>query len=71
MARARRAHHPERDPPWAANCGYPVHVHRDEAGFIGEPASGKFPHDMPLRQALDRIRPRALAFLIPPLTSSE
>ncbi|HJW81158.1 MAG TPA: hypothetical protein VJ396_02855 [Acidiferrobacterales bacterium] len=48
-----------------------MHVHRDEAGFIGEPASGKFPHDLPLRQALDRIRPRALAFLIPPLTSSE
>lgn len=43
---------------WAANCGYPVHVHWDEAGFIGdELPSEKYPNDALLKKALERIRP--------------
>lgn len=43
---------------WAANCGYPVHVHWDEAGFIGdELPSEQYPNDALLNKALKRIRP--------------
>ncbi len=49
---------------WAANCGYPVHVHWDEAGFIGdELPSSKFPNDKLLKQALDRIKPGTVAMM--------
>ncbi len=49
---------------WAANCGYPVHVHWDEAGFIGdELPSEQYPNDRLLRQALDRIRPGTVAMM--------
>ena len=49
---------------WAANCGYPVHVHWDEAGFIGdELPSDKFPNDKLLKQALDRIKPGTVAMM--------
>jgi peptidoglycan/xylan/chitin deacetylase (PgdA/CDA1 family) len=49
---------------WAANRGYPVHVHWNEAGFIGdEPASEKSPNDKLLRQALGRIRPGAVTMM--------
>ena len=49
---------------WAANCGYPVHVHWDEAGFIGdELPSEKFPNDKLLRQALDRIKPGTVTMM--------
>jgi peptidoglycan/xylan/chitin deacetylase (PgdA/CDA1 family) len=49
---------------WAANCGYPVHVHWDEAGFIGdELPSEKFPNDKLLKQALDRIKPGTVTMM--------
>jgi len=49
---------------WAANCGYPLHVHWDEAGFIGdELPSEKFPNDKLLRQALDRIKPGTVTMM--------
>jgi peptidoglycan/xylan/chitin deacetylase (PgdA/CDA1 family) len=42
---------------WAAHCGYPVHVHWDAAGFIGdELPSETHPNDKLLRQALTRIQ---------------
>lgn len=49
---------------WAANCGWPVHVHWDEAGFIGdELPSEKFPNDKLLTQALERIKPGTVAMM--------
>jgi peptidoglycan/xylan/chitin deacetylase (PgdA/CDA1 family) len=49
---------------WAANCGYPVHVHWDSAGFIGdELPSEKYPNDKLLSQALDRIRPGTVTMM--------
>jgi len=49
---------------WAANCGYPVHVHWDEAGFIGdELPSEQFPNDRLLKQALARIQPGTVAMM--------
>lgn len=49
---------------WAANCGYPVHVHWDKAGFIGdELPSEKYPNDKLLKQALDRIRPGTVTMM--------
>lgn len=49
---------------WAANCGYPVHVHWDEAGFIGdELPSETYPNDKLLKQALQRIRPGTVTMM--------
>ena len=49
---------------WAANCGYPIHVHWDEAGFIGdELPSEKFSNDKLLKQALERIQPGTVAMM--------
>lgn len=49
---------------WAANCGYPVHVHWDEAGFIGdELPSEQYPNDKLLKQALDRIKPGTVTMM--------
>jgi len=49
---------------WAANCGYPVHVHWDKVGFIGdELPSEKYPNDKLLKQALDRIRPGTVTMM--------
>ncbi len=43
---------------WAAACGYPVHVHWDEAGFLGdELPSDQFPNDVLLERALKNIAP--------------
>lgn len=42
---------------WAAACGYPLHVHWDEAGFIGdELPSEQYPNAMLLERALHNIR---------------
>jgi peptidoglycan/xylan/chitin deacetylase (PgdA/CDA1 family) len=42
---------------YAANCGYPVHVHWDDAGFIGdELPSEQYPNHMLLERALKNIR---------------
>lgn len=42
---------------WAASCGYPVHVHWDDAGFIGdELPSDRYPNKMLLERALKNIR---------------
>ena len=49
---------------WAANCGYPVHVHWDEAGFIGdELPSDVHPNAQLLKQALARIKPGSVAMM--------
>lgn len=49
---------------WAANCGYPVHVHWDEAGFIGdELPSDAHPNAQLLKQALARIKPGTVAMM--------
>lgn len=49
---------------WAANCGYPIHVHWDDAGFIGdELPSESHPNDKLLKQALARIRPGTVAMM--------
>ena len=49
---------------WAANCGYPVHVHWDEAGFIGDELSSEsHPNEKLLKQALARIRPGTVAMM--------
>jgi peptidoglycan/xylan/chitin deacetylase (PgdA/CDA1 family) len=43
---------------WAAACGYPVHVHWDEAGFLGdELPSEKYPNALLLKRALENIAP--------------
>lgn len=42
---------------YAASCGYPVHVHWDDAGFIGdELPSEQYPNQMLLERALRNIR---------------
>ncbi len=42
---------------WAAACGYPVHVHWDEAGFIGdELPSERYSNAVLLERALKNIR---------------
>ena len=42
---------------FAASCGYPVHVHWDDAGFIGdELPSEQYPNDVLLKRALKNIR---------------
>jgi len=49
---------------WAANCGYPVHVHWDAAGFIGdELPSEQHPNEQLLRQALARIKPGTVVMM--------
>ena len=49
---------------WAANCGYPIHVHWDEAGFIGdELPSESHPNAQLLKQALARIQPGTVAMM--------
>jgi peptidoglycan/xylan/chitin deacetylase (PgdA/CDA1 family) len=49
---------------WAANCGYPVHVHWDAAGFIGdELPSEQYPNELLLRQALARIKPGTVVMM--------
>jgi peptidoglycan/xylan/chitin deacetylase (PgdA/CDA1 family) len=49
---------------WAANCGYPVHVHWDAAGFIGDELdSDRFPNDKLLSEALAHIRPGTVAMM--------
>ncbi len=43
---------------WAASCGYPVHVHWDDAGFIGdELPSDRYPNKALLERALKNIKP--------------
>ncbi len=42
---------------YAASCGYPVHVHWDDAGFLGdELPSERYPNTLLLERALKRIR---------------
>ena len=42
---------------YAARCGYPVHVHWDDAGFIGdELPSEQYPNQVLLERALKNIR---------------
>ena len=49
---------------WAANCGYPVHVHWDPAGFIGdELPSDKYPNGQLLKQALANIKPGTVTLM--------
>jgi peptidoglycan/xylan/chitin deacetylase (PgdA/CDA1 family) len=49
---------------WAANCGYPVHVHWDAAGFIGDELdSDRYPNDKLLRQALAQVKPGTVTMM--------
>lgn len=49
---------------WAANCGYPLHVHWDAAGFIGdELPSEQYPNERLLAQALARITPGTVVMM--------
>ena len=49
---------------WAANCGYPLHVHWDEAGFIGDELSSEtHSNDQLLKQALARIKPGTVTMM--------
>ncbi len=49
---------------WAAACGYPVHVHWDAAGFIGDELdSDRHPNAKLLAQALERIRPGTVTMM--------
>jgi len=49
---------------WAANCGYPVHVHWDSAGFIGDELdSERYPNAKLLARALERIRPGTVTMM--------
>ena len=49
---------------WAAACGYPLHVHWDTAGFIGdELPSEQHPNAQLLRQALERIAPGTVVMM--------
>jgi len=42
---------------FAASCGYPLHVHWDNAGFIGdELASDKYPNSLLLERALKNLK---------------
>jgi peptidoglycan/xylan/chitin deacetylase (PgdA/CDA1 family) len=43
---------------YAASCGYPVHVHWDDAGFLGdELPSERYPNQSLLERALKNVRP--------------
>ena len=49
---------------WAANCGWPLHVHWDAAGFIGdELPSEQYPNDKLLKQALASIKPGTVTMM--------
>jgi len=49
---------------WAANCGYPVHVHWDPAGFLGDELdSARHPNQRLLEQALANIRPGTVTLM--------
>jgi peptidoglycan/xylan/chitin deacetylase (PgdA/CDA1 family) len=49
---------------WAAHCGYPLHVHWDETGFIGDELdSTRFPNDQLLAKALKNIRPGTVTMM--------
>lgn len=49
---------------WAAGCGYPVHVHWDPAGFLGDELdSARFPNARLLDQALANIRPGTVTLM--------
>jgi len=49
---------------WAANCGYPLHVHWDAAGFIGdELPSERYPNDKLLKKALASIKPGTVTMM--------
>jgi peptidoglycan/xylan/chitin deacetylase (PgdA/CDA1 family) len=49
---------------WAANCGYPLHVHWDAAGFLGdELPSEQYPNEKLLRQALANIKPGTVTMM--------
>ncbi len=62
--RAPGGHTTQRAIRWAANCGYPVHVHWDAAGFIGdELPSEQYPNDKLLKQALASIKPGTVAMM--------
>lgn len=62
--RAPGGHTTQQSIRWAANCGYPVHVHWDTAGFIGdELPSDRYPNDQLLKQALAGIRPGTVTMM--------
>jgi peptidoglycan/xylan/chitin deacetylase (PgdA/CDA1 family) len=62
--RAPGGHTTQRTVRWAANCGYPVHVHWDAAGFLGdELPSDRYPNTKLLEQALANIRPGTVAMM--------
>lgn len=49
---------------WAANCGYPVHVHWDQTGFIGDELSSEtHSNDQLLKKALAQIQPGNVAMM--------
>lgn len=49
---------------WAASCGYPLHVHWNDAGFIGdELPSDTYPNDALLERALKNIRPGTVVMM--------
>jgi peptidoglycan/xylan/chitin deacetylase (PgdA/CDA1 family) len=49
---------------WAAGCGYPVHVHWDAAGFIGDELdSAQYPNEKLLKQALANIKPGTVTMM--------
>jgi len=49
---------------WAANCGYPVHVGWDAAGFLGdELSSDKYPNEALLKRALKEIKPGTVTLM--------
>jgi peptidoglycan/xylan/chitin deacetylase (PgdA/CDA1 family) len=42
---------------WARECGYPTHIAWSEAGLVGdELPSDKYPNDVLVRRAIDRLR---------------
>lgn len=49
---------------WAADCGYPLYVQWDTAGWLGDELdSDKYPNDLLLKRALDRIRPGTIVIM--------
>ncbi|HCU54025.1 MAG TPA: peptidase A8 [Gammaproteobacteria bacterium] len=49
---------------WSAGCGYPVHVHWDAAGFIGDELdSTQHPNEKLLKQALANIKPGTVTMM--------